>query len=138
MSHSDNRLSIRGFLSLLFSHFFAHAAIIPPTFSANSIVSPSFQSLDLNRSTLLNATTRCVLPVPEIHPVSLESCQPAFLRFLTSPDAEVIHRYTHFTYPIVIIAEFGCVVSLDKRTVRGEVLLSKRRILEYALQVLLL
>ena len=139
MSRPDNRLAVQGFVCLLLFHFFADLAIIPCRASAISDVSPSFQSPRFNASTVLSGTTRCSLPVPPHFPVSLEACQPVFRSLLFSLDADNLHYYHHRSHhPITIKSEFHCAIRLDRRVASGEILISKRRIVDYARQVLLL
>ena len=130
-------LFTRGFLTLLLSRFFAITVAIPSRGYAISDVSHSLHG-HINRSSLLNATTRCVLPDPLFIPVSLQSCQPGLRRLLIAPDAEVPRLYAFQGAPLKIIDSPGCVISLDKRRVWGEIWISTRRIEGYALQVLVL
>ena len=138
MSHLYKLLSIRSYVSFLLFSLSAYAAFVSSESSAGSDLPPSFPSPNLNSSTLFISTTRCVLPVPPLVPVSLAMCQPTFWRILLAPNADIPHMYKLGAFPIWIVDTFGCVISLDRRGVRGEILISKRRIVEYARQVLLL
>lgn len=138
MSSPYNLLFIQPFLSLLLSHFFANAAIIQTNSSAISDASHSLYSPDFNSSAFLNGTTRCMLPVPPLAPVSLGSCEPTFRRLLSAPDAEIPSLYHSEGGPIRVIYSNGCAISLDKRNRRGDILISKRMIVDYACRVLVL
>lgn len=138
MSRPDNLLVIHGFFCLLLFQFFANVATIPSRASAISDVSPSLQSPSFNASTVVSGSTRCSLPVSPLFPVSLESCQPVFRSLLLSPDAEILYYYHHGVHPITITDGFECAIRLDRERVSGEIVLSKRRIVDYAQQILLL
>ena len=131
-------LFIQGFITLVFYHFVANAVSVPSRVPATFDISPPFHNSDSNSSTRLSGITRCVVPEPPLIPVGLRSCQPAIRRLLLAPDAEVLHRYRHYASLIGIVDVYGCVISLDRRTRQGDLLITKRRIADYARQVLLL
>lgn len=138
MLYSYDVLFIQGFISLLLSYSFTNAAIILSNLSALSDVSPSIHRLNYNSSTTLNGTTRCVLPVLPLAPVNIEACQPTFQWLLRAQDADIPRLYLPGTTPITITHSAGCAISLDKRGLRGGLSISKRMIVDYARQVLLL
>lgn len=116
-------------------HALSNAAIIPSSFPAVPNIVPSAK---LNVSTYLNDTTRCVLPIPPLFPVSPPTCAAALIRILSAPDVDLIRRYRHDVYPIIIIAGLGCFISLDKPARGGAIEISLRSIANYAQQVLIL
>ena len=138
MSHPYNLLLIQALVCLLLSHLFADAAIVPSKVSTLSDVPPYFHQASFNSSALFNGTTKCVLPLEPLDPISLEQCQPLFHWVLTSPDAEISFLYRHVAKPIVIANGNGCVIWLDSRVRPADIAISKRIIVDYARQVLLL
>ena len=124
-------VQVLGFLTVSYS--FANAAIVPSSLSAFPNVVPSTK---LNVSTYLNDTTHCLLPVPYVVPVSLETCQPALRRTLLAPEVDYLRLYEHNMSPIMIIGGTGCFVSLDRQGRGGNIVITKRTVVAYALQVL--
>lgn len=122
-------VQVFGFLPLS-----VNATIVPSSLSAISDVAPSTK---LNVSTFLNATTHCLLPVPPVVPVGLEICRPVLRRILLAPDADYIGLYIHRMGAILITGGPGCFVRLDRGGPGGEIAISKRTIVVYAWQVLL-
>ena len=123
-------VQVFGFLPLT-----VNATFGPSSLSAISDVAPSTK---LNVSTFLNATTRCVLPVPPVIPVSLKACESALRWLLSVPDVDYIRPYRHNVNAVMITYALGCFVGLDRARKGGEIALSKRMIVGYAERVLVL
>ena len=138
MSYPYNLLFIQAFLYLLLSHFFANAATIPTNSSAISDVSQSLHKPDLNSSALYNGWTRCLLPELPLAPVNLMVCQATFRWLLLAPDAEVPSFYRSGGRPIRIAFKNDCAITLDAPKYEAFIFISKKMIVDYARQVLLL
>lgn len=79
-----------------------------------------------------------MLPVPPLVPIDLPTCRPALRRILSVPDTEYVHLYEHTVVAIMLVARDGCFISMDKHGRGGYIVISKKSIATYALQVLLL
>lgn len=126
---------------LHFSFLFSSAATLPPSTSNPDI--PPTLSLPTNLTTNLtapNGEIRCVLPYPHAtDPVNLRTCQPTIDRLLSYSFADTPRTYR---FPeegrkrLIEITQTVCVISLDRQSRYGEIIISLSQIVQSVVRTL--